>query len=577
MMLVMFEFYADRVFLNEHKALLQETRETTERLEKMLRDTQATQNVETQQLRKESDADTIKASQIEVPEPAESTTTTEIKEEPRPRTPVESDILDTLKDESSWKYPEIDVVYTWVNGSDPVWQIRKKKYHHSFLRDMMGHTTETQSDSKSDQGMANGNNRYRDHQELRYSIRSVLKNAPWVRKIHLVVSDGQVPSWLNIKDPKINIVKHSAIFKNKTHLPTFNSNAIESNICNIPGLSDYFWYFNDDVFLGNKVTPAELFVSKFHGQQKRFEETWIVRGACSKGCSSRKIGNGQCDAQCNNADCGWDQGDCGLEAVRAGKEKISKELRSGRFFKLGSGDFFTEMRYADSVFNRDLKPPNRGRHVIRHVPHLFNKKIILDMKRRFHEAFEWTSEHRFRHPEDMQFAFSYFHYIDVVRVYAPSKRQAWRAALESIKKQSPVFLYVNEPAQLDRVELERYKNISSSKPFSILKQCATQLIQNKKPEMENCDKAMDSLLDDLNLRLPIVGTNVNAPARTNLFVMIGDNKANSLMYLRQAAASRAEFITINDDMTKYIPEVEKAYHDMFTKRFPAVSSLEKVS
>ena len=67
------------------------------------------------------------------------------------------------------------------------------------------------------------------HQELRYSMRSLVKYAPWVRKIFLV-TNGQIPYWLNLDHPRIKLITHEEIFPNKSHLPTFSSPAIEANI-----------------------------------------------------------------------------------------------------------------------------------------------------------------------------------------------------------------------------------------------------------------------------------------------------------------------------------------------------------
>lgn len=44
-------------------------------------------------------------------------------------------------------------------------------------------------------------------QELKYSLRSLQKHAPWVRRV-FVVTNGQIPSWLNLDNPRITIVTH---------------------------------------------------------------------------------------------------------------------------------------------------------------------------------------------------------------------------------------------------------------------------------------------------------------------------------------------------------------------------------
>jgi UDP-N-acetylglucosamine-lysosomal-enzyme len=95
-------------------------------------------------------------------------------------------------------------------------------------------------------------NRYRDSEELRYSLRSLVRFAPWIRHIYLV-TDNQIPYWLDLSHPRLTVVPHSDIFPNKSHLPVFSSPAIEAHIHRIPGLSQRFIYFNDDVMLGNII------------------------------------------------------------------------------------------------------------------------------------------------------------------------------------------------------------------------------------------------------------------------------------------------------------------------------------
>jgi hypothetical protein len=102
------------------------------------------------------------------------------------------------------------------------------------------------------------NNRFADNQELRYSLRSILKYAPFVNHIYIITMN-QKPAWL-APHPKITIIDHTQIFKNADDLPTFNSHALESNLHRVPGLSERFIYFNDDVFLGAPVTAADFFV-----------------------------------------------------------------------------------------------------------------------------------------------------------------------------------------------------------------------------------------------------------------------------------------------------------------------------
>ncbi|KAK3581579.1 hypothetical protein CHS0354_031927 [Potamilus streckersoni] len=155
--------------------------------------------------------------------------------------------------------------------------------------------------------------RFEDNDELRYSLRSIEKNAPWVRHIY-IVTNGQIPYWLNLENPRVTIVTHEEIFVNKSHLPTFSSPAIEGHIHQIPGLSDKFIYMNDDVMFGREVWPDDFF-SYSTGQKVYL--TWPVPN-CQEGCPSTWIRDGYCDKACNNSECEWDGGDCNGTSAQHG-------------------------------------------------------------------------------------------------------------------------------------------------------------------------------------------------------------------------------------------------------------------
>lgn len=129
----------------------------------------------------------------------------------------------------------IDFVITWVDGSDPDWlEIRSP-----YLRDLK----ETNNLDYWNLSEA----RYRDWGLLRYWFRTVEKYTPWVRKIFFVTFN-QIPNWLNLNNPKLEIVNHNDFIPER-YLPTFNSHCIELNLHRIKGLSDRFVYFNDDMFI----------------------------------------------------------------------------------------------------------------------------------------------------------------------------------------------------------------------------------------------------------------------------------------------------------------------------------------
>lgn len=149
---------------------------------------------------------------------------------------------------NAWASFPIDLVYIWVDGNDPEWISIKNRYKTMLFQEEV-----VVSDAST-------NNRFSDNEELRYSLRSIWKFAPFVNHIYIVTMN-QVPKWMQAH-PKITIVDHKDIFNDWSNLPTFNSQAIESNLHHIPGLGEYFIYFNDDVFLGKPVSPSDFFTEE---------------------------------------------------------------------------------------------------------------------------------------------------------------------------------------------------------------------------------------------------------------------------------------------------------------------------
>lgn len=182
------------------------------------------------------------------------------------------------------------MVYTWVNGSDPIWL--KSYFLHKY------------PNSFSEKNVSTEKNRYRDSDELRYSLRSLEVNAPWIRRIY-IVTDNQIPYWLDLDNERIEIVTHQDIFPFSADLPVFSSPAIEAHLHRIPGLSKRFIYFNDDVFLGAPTWPDDFYTSK--GQKIYF--AWEVP-RCTSSCIPHRLGDGTCDLDCNVSRCEYDLGDC---------------------------------------------------------------------------------------------------------------------------------------------------------------------------------------------------------------------------------------------------------------------------
>ena len=227
----------------------------------------------------------------------------------------------------------IDVVYTWVDGDDPAWQARKAA--------ALAANTWLSEASR----LAANDSRYACRDELRYSLRALHCFAPWVRHVFLV-TDDQVPAWLDTTYPKLTVVSHREIFGDTGTLPTFNSQAIESRLHRIPGLSEHFLYLNDDVFLGRPVTPDLFFTSG--GLTRFFPSTARVDSA------PRRPSDPPADS--------------------AGKN------------------------------NRELIREAFGRVLTRkmmHTPHPSRRSVIAEIEERFAEYVTATASHQFRHPDDI--------------------------------------------------------------------------------------------------------------------------------------------------------------------------------
>ena len=129
----------------------------------------------------------------------------------------------------------MDIVITYVDGLDPVWQKSYEQYTNTPILEK----------------------RFRDWGTLKYLFRGIEKNMPFIRKVHLVVSgESQVPQWINRNE--VDVVLHSDIIPQE-YLPTFNCNPIEMHLHRIKDLDEEFLYFNDDMFPMKECKPTDFF------------------------------------------------------------------------------------------------------------------------------------------------------------------------------------------------------------------------------------------------------------------------------------------------------------------------------
>ncbi|HET8904587.1 MAG TPA: Stealth CR1 domain-containing protein [Saccharospirillum sp.] len=142
----------------------------------------------------------------------------------------------------------IDALVTWVNGEDPAHRAKLNAYLESI-----GHRPKIASA-----------NRYRETGEFAYCIASLLKYAPWLRRIH-ILADAQAPDFMPLLKQsgwadKVVVVDHTQLFRGyEQALPTFNNRSIMSMHWNVPGLAERYVYLNDDFMLVRPVEPTCFF------------------------------------------------------------------------------------------------------------------------------------------------------------------------------------------------------------------------------------------------------------------------------------------------------------------------------
>lgn len=233
----------------------------------------------------------------------------------------------------------IDVVYMWVDGSDPEWRDRKAR-----RLEELGHSGAAEALLES---------RFRQFDELRYSLRSVERYAEWVRNVFLV-TDRQRPHWLTESGTNLKLVDHREILP-ASAMPTFNSHAITASLHRIPGISDQFLLFNDDVLLGRPVAPELFFqdngVAKFFLSQTRITS----------------------------------------EPARAHEQA---RVRSRELIQTATG----------------LMPT----HVMKHTPVAFNRQLLSDLEEEFAAEWRSTVHNTFRSPADIVPGYLH-HYIGYAR------------------------------------------------------------------------------------------------------------------------------------------------------------------
>jgi Stealth protein CR2, conserved region 2/Stealth protein CR3, conserved region 3/Stealth protein CR4, conserved region 4/Stealth protein CR1, conserved region 1 len=233
---------------------------------------------------------------------------------------------------------DIDMVFSWVDGTDPVLSSSRARWLPQVV---LGDGDDSDA-------------RTRQVDELRYALRSVRQNAPWVRRI-FIVSDSRLPNWLIADHPEVTVVRAAEHFSDLSALPTFNSHAVETQLHRIEGLAEHFLYCNDDMFVGRRLAPSMFFTA---GGISRFIESAV------------RIGGGAVDLR------------------RSGHENAARN-------------------------NRRLLADRLGYVITRHLAHSpapLRRSVLAELEAEFPREFAATQASRFRSATDVSVTNSLYHY-----------------------------------------------------------------------------------------------------------------------------------------------------------------------
>ena len=99
----------------------------------------------------------------------------------------------------------------------------------------------------------------KDHEELRYSVRSILQYLPWVRKIFIIMPNEKVKYFKPIDE-----IKEKIVYLKDKEVLGFESANIYAFLFNLYkldkfGVSDNFIYMDDDYFIGNYFNKSDFY------------------------------------------------------------------------------------------------------------------------------------------------------------------------------------------------------------------------------------------------------------------------------------------------------------------------------
>ncbi|KAF9275252.1 Xanthine phosphoribosyltransferase 1 [Mortierella alpina] len=354
---------------------------------------------------------------------------------------LDSEAMDKMKQELI-----VDLVYTWVNGSDPQLEAMRQKYKRLSPVFAALEKSSAKGSKRFREGQDPTLNRFRDMDELRYSLRSVAQYAAagLLRTIHILTTDVEVqqedqerpigerilrqqaPQWMDLDKAKgmIKLIRHREIYEDTSALPSFNSLSIESQMHRIPALANIFVYLNDDFFFGNPINSASLW-TPLYGFVFHLDT---------------------------------------FTTVDPGPAKPVEDLST-------VGEWHS-LIYTNSILSKQFGA--RHRVYLAHIPHVLSVSLMNEIQALWPLEFSKTSQHRFRgegQAREIQVSFFLAHYV-MERLRETQLKSYWTYRLDRnqdgrldwhdrLQLLEMIGRYNSAMAERQELDPQAFKNVST--------------------------------------------------------------------------------------------------------------------
>ncbi|OQR84580.1 N-acetylglucosamine-1-phosphotransferase subunits alpha/beta, partial [Thraustotheca clavata] len=226
-----------------------------------------------------------------------------------------------------------------------------------------------------------------------------------------------------------------------------------------------------------------------------------------------------------------------------------------------AGDMFTNsLRHVNRLYTKTFGRTVDRRGVPGHVPHFIQKHLLTELKQQWPEQFQATSSHQFRHPQDMQFAFSYIHYVINRRQLHPPT---------TLDELFDMHIDINHNGVVDEWEVDNIAILLGVSRSSVQTDCSGSG-WTKNYMMNYCSGLVFQLTSIPELPVPTY--EVTDP-RLMFVMLMSSMDFNHIIDLMQIHGER--FVCINDDLEGPNVPIQRLFTGFLEFYWPTPSQFEK--